>query len=376
MKRLLSFSMFLFGAVMLLSPTLVFGVDDSYGLNATAEAAHLTKYGKDVPALIGNVIGTLLSLVSVIFFILMIYGGLRWMLSRGNEDQSKKALDTIIAAIIGIIIVLASYAITTFVFNSVGSAAAGGGGPKPPPGLTWCLTAENQCVQGNGGGCTNPQPSETACLAAKAQAKTPIGGTCGAATECISDVCTGGKCVAAGGPIAPGSVAPGGACTATADCVTDQGLACVGGTCQDDVIEASTGECRLDSAALLYCVALSIESACDENLSCQEQSGACGLAATPQFCQSQPSTDCQNAQGCFWNVSDDACQLNLSYGDTCIALDVNSECEGDPSCDELGVFCRPVGYNEGDPHAFCRSVGQDGGEDACNNADTCTWIVQ
>ncbi|PIZ92613.1 MAG: hypothetical protein COX83_03940, partial [Candidatus Magasanikbacteria bacterium CG_4_10_14_0_2_um_filter_41_31] len=183
MKRLLSFSMFLFGAVMLLSPTLVFGVDDSYGLNATAEAAHLTKYGKDVPALIGNVIGTLLSLVSVIFFILMIYGGLRWMLSRGNEDQSKKALDTIIAAIIGIIIVLASYAITTFVFNSVGSAAAGGGGPKPPPGLTWCLTAENQCVQGNGGGCTNPQPSETACLAAKAQAKTPIGGTCGAATE-------------------------------------------------------------------------------------------------------------------------------------------------------------------------------------------------
>ncbi|HBB37925.1 MAG: hypothetical protein UV82_C0012G0027 [Candidatus Magasanikbacteria bacterium GW2011_GWD2_43_18] len=97
--------------------------DNSYGLDATADAAHLTKYGKSLPTLIGNVVGTALSMISVIFFALMIYGGFRWMLSRGKEDDAKKALDTIIAAIIGIIIVLASYAITTFVFQSVNANA-------------------------------------------------------------------------------------------------------------------------------------------------------------------------------------------------------------------------------------------------------------
>lgn len=101
-----------------------------YGLNATADAADLDQYGTSVPALVGKVIGAGLSLVSVVFFMLMIYGGIRWMISRGNEDQAKKALDTIVAAIIGLIIVMASYAITNFVFNSV-KVDAGGGSATP-----------------------------------------------------------------------------------------------------------------------------------------------------------------------------------------------------------------------------------------------------
>ena len=43
------------------------------------------------------------------------------MTSRGNEEQSSEALKTIFSAIIGIIIVLAAYAITSFVFESVGA---------------------------------------------------------------------------------------------------------------------------------------------------------------------------------------------------------------------------------------------------------------
>ncbi len=232
MKRLSSFSIFLFGVATVLTPAFVFAQDDSYGLKATANAAGLEKYGNDVPALIGNVIGTALSLISVIFFVLMIYGGLRWMLSRGNEDQSKKALDTIIAAIIGIIIVLASYAITTFVFNSIGTASAGGGGDTPK--LTWCLTPENNCVQGSGGGCANPQASESACIAAKEQAGTPKkadGATCTAGTQCTSEVCTGGVCGGAvdasictnGGTVCP----TGQTCnTVTKECLLDSQIDC------------------------------------------------------------------------------------------------------------------------------------------------------
>jgi cytochrome bd-type quinol oxidase subunit 1 len=92
---------------------------DEYGLDATANAAGLDKFNEPPPVLAGNVIGAALSMIGVLFFILMVYGGILWMTARGNEDQSKKALNTIIAASIGLIIVLASYAITNFVLTSI-----------------------------------------------------------------------------------------------------------------------------------------------------------------------------------------------------------------------------------------------------------------
>lgn len=89
-----------------------------YGLKATADVAKLTTTG-DIPGVIGNVVGAGLSLISVLFFILMIYAGIKWMTARGDEGRAKESLDTIFAAIIGIIIVLAAYAITNFVLSSV-----------------------------------------------------------------------------------------------------------------------------------------------------------------------------------------------------------------------------------------------------------------
>lgn len=100
--------------------------DSSYGLNATAGAAGLKKYDPNVSVLIGNVIGTALSLVSVIFFILAVYGGFRMMLARGQEDEFTKGRDILIHATVGLIIILASYAITSFVFQSVGPGSGGG----------------------------------------------------------------------------------------------------------------------------------------------------------------------------------------------------------------------------------------------------------
>lgn len=106
-----------------------YAVDDgSFGLNDTAKAAGLDKYKKDIPTIVGNIAGAGLSFASVVFFALMIYGGIRWMISRGNDEEAKKALNTIIAAVIGIIIVVSSYALTTFVFNSTSGDSSGGGG--------------------------------------------------------------------------------------------------------------------------------------------------------------------------------------------------------------------------------------------------------
>ncbi len=63
---------------------------------------------------IGSVIGIILSFVGVIFFILMIYAGLIWMTAQGNDQQIDKAKGLLINAIIGLIIVIAAYAIVAF----------------------------------------------------------------------------------------------------------------------------------------------------------------------------------------------------------------------------------------------------------------------
>ncbi len=89
-----------------------------YGLDETASAAQLPGE-KNLPVVVGNVVGTALSMVAVLFFGLMIYGGILWMTARGNGDQTQKAFDTITAAVIGIAIVMASYAITSFAFKTV-----------------------------------------------------------------------------------------------------------------------------------------------------------------------------------------------------------------------------------------------------------------
>jgi hypothetical protein len=94
------------------------------GLNATAGAAQINT-STDVPTLIGTVIKAGLGLVGMIFLGLMVYAGVVWMIARGDESKTTKAKDTIIAAIIGLVIVVGAYAITNFVVNSFAQQPAG-----------------------------------------------------------------------------------------------------------------------------------------------------------------------------------------------------------------------------------------------------------
>ena len=89
----------------------------NYGLNTTAEKAfgpEVTKNSIDLPTSIGKIVGIALSFLGVVFFILIIYAGYLWMFSMGNEQTVTKAKEIIIAAVIGLVIVLAAYAITSY----------------------------------------------------------------------------------------------------------------------------------------------------------------------------------------------------------------------------------------------------------------------
>ena len=73
--------------------------------------------------MISLIITTALEFVGVIFLVLAIYGGYIWMIARGNEQEIEKAKNTLIAAIIGMVIVVAAYAISYYVINALGGAA-------------------------------------------------------------------------------------------------------------------------------------------------------------------------------------------------------------------------------------------------------------
>ncbi len=96
---------------------------DDYGLEDTLKVGNVGEalgQGENKPSItmakrIGSIIGVILSFVGILFLILMIYGGLIWMMARGNEQEVEKAKNIIISAVFGLIIILAAYAITAFI---------------------------------------------------------------------------------------------------------------------------------------------------------------------------------------------------------------------------------------------------------------------
>ena len=66
-----------------------------------------------------RITNTVLYAVGIISVIMLIYGGLRYVLSGGDNKKVTDAKNTILYAIIGLIISILSYAIVNFVINAV-----------------------------------------------------------------------------------------------------------------------------------------------------------------------------------------------------------------------------------------------------------------
>ncbi len=90
-------------------------------LEITARAAGFGE-SQGIGAIIGGIIAVVLSFLGVIFLCLILYAGFIWMTSAGNEQKVRWAQKTIQNAVIGVIIVLSAYSITSFVLRSVTEA--------------------------------------------------------------------------------------------------------------------------------------------------------------------------------------------------------------------------------------------------------------
>jgi len=104
------------------TPPSGFGFEKVEGVAQNAGYNPGTEVGLDQR--ISSFVSIFLSLLGVLFMILMIYGGYNWMTAAGDEQKIDKAKDTIRAAMIGLIIIIAAYAISIFVISRLWGAGA------------------------------------------------------------------------------------------------------------------------------------------------------------------------------------------------------------------------------------------------------------
>ncbi len=101
-----------------------------------AESAGFNINEGSIAKIVAQVIYGFLGLLGIIFIILILISGYNWMTAGGEEQKVEKAKQYIKRAIIGLIICVAAYSITYFVFSALDKAGTLGGGsslPTMPP---------------------------------------------------------------------------------------------------------------------------------------------------------------------------------------------------------------------------------------------------
>lgn len=64
-----------------------------------------------LPGIISTLIKLVLVVAALIAFFYLVWGGIKWITSGGDKDQTAKAQGTITAALVGLVIVFAAWAI-------------------------------------------------------------------------------------------------------------------------------------------------------------------------------------------------------------------------------------------------------------------------
>ncbi|MDD4900992.1 MAG: pilin [Patescibacteria group bacterium] len=74
---------------------------------------------RDPRAIAASVINVILGFLGIIAVVIILLGGFKWMTGGGNEDKVGEAKKLIIAGVVGLVIILASWGIATFVIDNL-----------------------------------------------------------------------------------------------------------------------------------------------------------------------------------------------------------------------------------------------------------------
>jgi hypothetical protein len=121
MKRIKSLVYCLLGGLLILPLTPAFA--DKYGLETAGSSSNLANLAissKTPIGLMAEIVGIGLSFIGIIFFLIMMYAGLKWMTALGASEKAEKSKEMLQNAAVGLIIVFSAYAIARFAFTALG----------------------------------------------------------------------------------------------------------------------------------------------------------------------------------------------------------------------------------------------------------------
>ncbi len=110
---------------------------DQLGYFAASGAAQIQSGAGSVSSGLGNtdltvtilqIVKVLMFVVGIVAVVVIIYAGLQYILATGDQAKITKAKDTIIYAVVGLVVAILAYAIVNFVVGGVTGTASGGGG--------------------------------------------------------------------------------------------------------------------------------------------------------------------------------------------------------------------------------------------------------
>ena len=76
--------------------------------------------GITIGGILSGAISLVLVVAAIVFFFMLVIGGIKWILSGGDKGQTEAARNQITAALVGLVIVFAAWAIATLIGNLFG----------------------------------------------------------------------------------------------------------------------------------------------------------------------------------------------------------------------------------------------------------------
>ena len=87
----------------------------------------------DIRLMIARIIRRVLELLGLIFLILIIVAGFKWMTASGDEEKVTGAKKLLTNSVIGLVIILSAFALATYIFNQLQYTLTG----VQPIGWSW-----------------------------------------------------------------------------------------------------------------------------------------------------------------------------------------------------------------------------------------------
>ena len=99
--------------------------NELFGINAVNNGLNGSLASGDPRAMVGRIINIVLSFLGVIAVVIILLGGFKWMTAAGNDEKVEEAKKLLGSGVIGLVIILAAWAISGFILGAIFNATTG-----------------------------------------------------------------------------------------------------------------------------------------------------------------------------------------------------------------------------------------------------------